>query len=98
MVVAEFPFKEELIEENNKYILVKRIFSKNLSSKELVWHRDKEDREIKIIQGENWFIQFENNLPVLLENNKTLQIKKNTWHRIINKSKSDLEILLRKYK
>ena len=98
MVVIEFPFKEELLEENDKYILVKRVFNKNLSSKELVWHRDKEDREVKQISGQDWYIQFENSLPVLLENNKPFQIKKNTWHRIINKNKSDLEILLRKYK
>ena len=98
MVVVKFPFEEELLEENDKYILVKRVFDKDLSSKELVWHRDKEDREVKQISGQDWYIQFENSLPVLLENNKSFQIKKNTWHRIINKNKSDLEILLRKYK
>lgn len=98
MVVVKFPFEEELLEENDKYILVKRVFDKDLSSKELVWHRDKEDREVKQISGQDWYIQFENSLPVLLENNKSFKIKKNTWHRIINKNKSDLEILLRKYK
>ncbi len=98
MVVNLFPFKEEILEENEKYILVKRVFNKDLDSKELVWHRDKEDREIKQISGQDWYIQFENSLPVLLEDNKSFQIKKNTWHRIINRSKNDLEILLRKYK
>ena len=98
MVVNQFPFEEELLEEKENYILVKRIFNRNLNSKQLIWHRDKEDREIKLISGQEWYIQFENELPVLLEDTKTFKIKKNTWHRIINKSKCDLEILLRKYK
>ena len=75
-----------------------REFSQDTPSFEFVWHRDKEDREVKQISGQDWYIQFENSLPVLLEDNKFFQIKKNTWHRIINRSKNDLEILLRKYK
>ena len=28
-----------------------------------IWHRDKYDREINIISGENWFLQIEHELP-----------------------------------
>ena len=60
MVVNQFPFEEEILEEKEDYVLVKRTFNKNLDSKLLVWHRDKEDREIKQISGQDWYIQFEN--------------------------------------
>ena len=98
MVVNQLPFKEEILEENEKYILVKRVFNKDLDSKELVWHRDKEDREIKQISGQDWYIQFENELPCLMLEGLKFKIPKYTWHRIINKNRTNLVIEIRKYK
>ena len=96
--LTEFPFEEELLEENENYTLVKRVFNKDLDSKELIWHRDKEDREIKLISGQDWYIQFENELPVLIEKNDLIKIRKQTWHRIINKKYTKLVIEIKKYK
>ena len=98
MVVKEFPFEEELLEENKNYILVRRKFSKDLDSKELVWHRDKEDREIKLISGQHWYIQFENKLPAVIRKNDLIKICKQTWHRIINKKYTELVMEIKKYK
>ena len=33
---------------------------------ELVWHQDKEDRHIEVIDGEGWSIQMDNQLPLVL--------------------------------
>ena len=57
---------------DNEFI---RSFDKK-DSEDFVWHRDREDREIKIISGKDWKIQFENKLPETLEKDKTYFIPK----------------------
>jgi len=37
-----------------------RTFSKDVDPMELVWHQDKEDRHIEVIDGEGWSIQMDN--------------------------------------
>lgn len=92
------PFKENIIQENSKFVLVERIFNNDLSSEELTWHRDKEDREIILKKGTGWYIQFDNNLPVLMSSNNVYKIPSYTWHRIINKNRTNLTIEVKKYK
>ena len=60
-----------------------REFSINEHDSEFIWHVDKKDRLVQIIEGENWKFQFNNKLPVLLKENNFIFIKKNTLHRII---------------
>jgi len=93
-----FPFKESLIEDNEEYVLVERTFKKDLSSDELIWHRDREDREITLKEGEGWYIQLENELPQLMQKDFIFKVYKETWHRIINKNRTKLIINVRKYK
>ena len=93
-----FPFKEEILESNKEYILVKRIFEKDLDSNELIWHRDREDRDIVLKEGVGWYIQYDNSLPKLMEKEIKHYIPKKTWHRIINKNCTRLIINVRKYK
>ena len=85
MVVTEFPFEEELLEENENYILVRRKFSKDLDSNKLVWHRDKEDRYVQAIHDTDWKFQLDNELPQKITKNK-LFIPKETYHRLIKGS------------
>lgn len=80
------PFYEEQI-ESNKFI---RKFSKDLFEDDLYWHKDKEDRVISKISGDDWFYQEDNKLPIKIASSPIF-IKKNTWHRII-KGSSDLTI------
>ena len=63
-----------------------REFSKNVSSRELVWHRDRADRYVKVKRGKGWQLQFENCLPKDLSEGKTYFIPKNTYHRVIKGS------------
>ena len=60
----------------------------------LFWHRDLEDRMVKLLEGEVE-IQFDNELPHKLEVLEKIFIKKLTYHRVI--SKKPFTILLEKY-
>ena len=96
--MSYLPFDESIIKETEKYIVVQRSFDNKLGNEELVWHRDKEDREIYLIEGEGWYIQFDNELPNLMQKNVSYKIPSETWHRIINTNETKLLINVRKYK
>jgi hypothetical protein len=84
----------EVSKGNNTYI---REFSTDTDSSELIWHRDKEDREVTILEGNGWKFQRDNELPFILKKGDTIYIKKNEYHRII-KGDTDLKIsLLKKF-
>ena len=96
--MSNLPFEELVLEETPTYILVQRNFMSNLDEEELVWHRDREDREISIVEGDGWYIQMDNELPQLMQKESIFKIPKETWHRIINKNGTKLIVNVRKYK
>ena len=67
--------------ERRKDNLIVRTFSQDIDEEELVWHRDREDREVTILEETDWQFQFDNELPQVLKN--TIFIPKNTYHRLI---------------
>ena len=73
------PYKENKIEEHK----ILRLFTESVDNKELVWHRDAEDRIITIKECDEWYLQMDNETPVLMENGKEHFIPKNTYHRVI---------------
>jgi len=60
-----------------------RKFDHRLSSDEYVWHRDPTDREVTVMEGSGWYIQFDNQLPISLREGHTYTIPRGTWHRVI---------------
>ena len=60
-----------------------RMFDAHASDEEYVWHRDKEDRVIEVLEGEAWQLQYNGCLPILLEEYKTYYIPKMMYHRLI---------------
>ena len=68
-----------------------RSFSKNVKKLELVWHKDDEDRNIEILEGKGWQIQFDNELPFDLVKGDHIFITKHRIHRI-HKGTTDLKI------
>ena len=68
-----------------------RTFSKNVNKLELVWHQDKEDRNIEILEGEGWSFQRDNELPITLKKGDRIFITANQIHRIL-KGDTDLKI------
>ena len=80
------PFKQK-----RKGMLLIREFSKDVNTSELVWHRDREDRRVKVVKGVGWKLQLENKLPMPLEVGKSYFIPAKTYHRVI-KGKSSLVV------
>jgi hypothetical protein len=70
-----------------------RLFSQEIDERELMWHRDEEDREIVSILKTDWKIQLENRLPSDL--NSPVKIKAGEWHRVI-KGNGDLKIKIKR--
>ena len=68
-----------------------RIFSKDVDPMELVWHQDKEDREIEVLEGKGWSIQMDNELPLKLVKGDHIFIRENEIHRVL-KGTTDLKI------
>ena len=68
-----------------------RSFSKNVKKLELVWHKDDEDRDIEILEGKGWQMQFYDELPFELVKGDHIFITKHRIHRI-HKGTTDLKI------
>ncbi len=76
-----------MTEQNNPYSettqndVIVRTFSQDVDEDELVWHRDRRDREVSVIGNTDWQLQFDNQLPQVLKD--VIFIPKNTYHRLI---------------
>jgi len=86
------PYLDEKL--NNKAFI--RTFPKYVQAEELVWHRDKKNRIITVIQGEGWEIQFDNELPRTLVIGEELVIPAYTFHRI-KRGTDDLRLKIEEY-
>lgn len=80
------PYKQTI---NGNKIL--REFAQDTDSHELVWHRDKKDRIVRVIEGKEWKFQFDNMLPIVLHEGQEIFIPKETFHRVI-KGNGNLKI------
>ena len=78
-----------------KDIGVVRIFYSDVKSNELVWHRDKEDRKITVVDGEGWQFQFNGSLPFELKEGQIFDIPEGLYHRVI-KGKTNLVLKIKK--
>ena len=82
--MSQKPYTEE---KNNN--VIKRTFSNSVNESELVWHRDKKDRVVKLLSETDWMIQFDNELPRKMSIDEAITIPKNVYHRVI-KGNGDL--------
>jgi hypothetical protein len=78
----ENPYKNEVVSKNT-FI---RTFSSDVTIESLVWHQDRNDRIVKVLDGENWYIQFDNFMPEKLTIGSEFYIPSYTYHRIIKGS------------
>lgn len=60
-----------------------RSFDALAENSEYVWHRDKETREIEILEGDGWQFQVEQSLPWLLRPGMKFTIEQGEYHRLI---------------
>jgi len=77
-------------EERNDNI-IRRTFSSSVNESELTWHRDLSDRVVIVLNENDWYLQFDNKLPVKLNVNEEYFIPKKTYHRVI-KGDGDLMV------
>lgn len=68
-----------------------RIFHIDVLEEDLVWHRDKEDRTIIVLEGTGWKFQYDNDLPFELKLKDEVTIRKMVYHRLI-KGKTPLRL------
>ena len=83
----DFPFIEEQIDDYN-FI---RTFPKDVDEMDLIWHADKENRIITVLEGNGWKFQFDEELPIEMEDGIDITIPKGVIHRVI-KGKGPLKI------
>jgi hypothetical protein len=73
------PYKQWKISQN---VLV-RVFPRNTNVHELVWHRDHHDRQVTVLEGNNWLFQYDNEIPRKLTDGHVFEITKGHYHRLI---------------
>lgn len=78
-MVVDKPYQDTPINDNT-FI---REFNESVDSEEMVWHRDRKDRSVKIIEGEGWKFQNDNRLPFTLHKNDNVMIRAGKYHRLI---------------
>ena len=87
----KFPFKEKQISKQ----LFLREFSANVDEMDLIWHTDREDRIVHVLEGNNWKFQLDEQLPFEMLDGIDIIIPKGIIHRII---KGDGPLKIKVYK
>ena len=87
----DFPFEEKQIDQYN-FI---RTFPADVDEMDLIWHADKENRIITVLEGNGWKFQFDEELPIEMTKGKNISILKGRIHRVI-KGNGPLVIKLQK--
>lgn len=82
------PFEQKRLSKKK----VVRTFSEDVPNEELKWHRDAEDRIVKVIGETDWKIQFDNCLPQVLTGE--VRIPAGIYHRVI-KGTGNLKVEIR---
>ena len=88
----DFPFEEEKIDEYN-FI---RTFPADVDEMDLIWHADKENRIITVLEGNGWKFQFDEELPIEMTKGLSISIFEGRLHRVI-KGNVPLKIKLQKH-
>jgi len=87
------PYTQKQLSPNT----ILREFSESVESEELVWHRDRCDRVVKVIEGTGWKFQMDNKLPVEIKAGDTITIPAKTYHRI-HKGTSKLVVEIKEHR
>jgi hypothetical protein len=73
------PYKQWTISQN----VFVRVFPRDTDVRELVWHRDRKDRRVTVLEGNGWLFQYDNEIPRELTDGFTFEIDKGHYHRLI---------------
>jgi len=81
------PYEEKRFDNG----LILREFKHNANVDDLIWHQDKKDRKVFVVESNGWKLQLSNGLPFPLIEGKEYFIPKKSWHRVI-KGNGNLKI------
>ena len=90
-MVTVLPFEEEKIKDN----IFIRTVSVDVDEMDLIWHTDKENRFIKVLEGNGWQFQYDEELPFEMTDGLGFPVMKGQIHRVI-KGLGPLKIELHK--
>jgi len=90
-LVTVLPFEEEQISDD----IFIRTFSADVDEMDLIWHTDKENRFIKVLEGNGWQFQYDEELPFEMTEGLGFPVMKGQIHRVI-KGNGPLKIELHK--
>ena len=90
-MVTVLPFEEEKIKDN----IFIRTFSTDIDEMDLIWHTDKENRFIRVLEGNGWQFQYDEDLPFEMTDGLGFPVMKGQIHRVI-KGVGPLKIELHK--
>ena len=90
-MVTVLPFEEKKIKDN----IFVRTFSADVDEMDLIWHTDKENRFIKVLEGNGWQFQYDEELPFEMTDGLGFPVMKGQIHRVI-KGLGPLKIELHK--
>lgn len=90
-MVTVLPFEEEQISDN----IFIRTFSTDVDEMDLIWHTDKENRFIRVLEGNGWQFQYDEELPFEMTDGLGFPVMKGQIHRVI-KGLGPLKIELHK--
>jgi len=91
-MTSDHPYTETLYEQHGTglpYII--RTFSETVDENDLIWHRDRTNRTLRILSGTDWKLQLDDKLPETLATGGEYFILKDTYHRLI-KGHGDLVV------
>jgi quercetin dioxygenase-like cupin family protein len=88
----EKPYSDIILTETEKI----RTFTEDIDVGELMWHRDRENRLVEVLDGTNWQVQLDNELPTELKPGSKIYIPEGVYHRVI-KGSGDLKVKITYY-
>ena len=56
-----------------------RVFKESVKKEQLLWHKDRKDRKVKVVYGTGWKLQYDNQLPTELIIGQNYYINKNEF-------------------
>jgi len=73
-----------------------RVIKEDVKQEQLIWHKDKKERIVKVVYGTGWKLQNDNELPTELEIGQNYHINKEQFHRL-HKGSSELKLEIKEY-
>ncbi len=79
-LVTKLPFIDDILSPTS---WVRTFNPCEINNTEYVWHRDRKDREVIILDGIGWKFQLDNELPFNINIGEKIFVPKMVYHRII---------------